>query len=180
MTTRPISLAVVGATGLVGRAVLEALPGSELELRAVKLLASQRSVGTRLEVDDDEVPVEALRDGAFRGCDVAVFCAPAEVARAWAPRAWAEGCAVIDGSAAFRAEADVPLVVPEVNAAALDGFRARGVVASPSGAVTALAVALAPLHAAAGLERIVSRASRRSPARAARRCSSSSARRPTS
>ncbi len=155
MTTRPISLAVVGATGLVGRAVLEALPGSELELRAVKLLASQRSVGTRLEVDDDEVPVEALRDGAFRGCDVAVFCAPAEVARAWAARAWAEGCAVIDGSAAFRAEADVPLVVPEVNAAALDGFRARGVVASPSGAVTALAVALAPLHAAAGLERIV-------------------------
>ncbi len=155
MTTRPISLAVVGATGLVGRALLEALPGSKLDLRAVKLLASQKSVGTRLEVDDDEVPVEALRDGAFRGCDVAVFCAPPEVARAWAPRAWAEGCAVIDGSAAFRADEDVPVVVPEVNAAALDGFRARGIVASASGSVAALAVALAPLHAAAGLERLV-------------------------
>lgn len=155
MTTRPISLAVVGATGLTGRALLEALPGPELDLRAVKLLASQRSVGTRLEVDDDEVPVEALREGAFRGCDVAVFCAPAEVARAWAPRAWAEGCAVIDMSAAFRAEDDVPVVVPEVNAAALDGFRARGIVASPGGSVAALAVALAPLHAAAGLERLV-------------------------
>ncbi len=155
MTTRPISLAVVGPTGLVGRALLEALPGSELDLRSVKLLGSPRSTGTRLEVGDDEILVEALREGAFRGCDVAVLCAPADVARAWAPRAWAEGCAVIDGSAAFRAEPDVPLVVPEVNPAAVDGFRARGVVASPSGAVTALAVALAPLHGAAGLERLV-------------------------
>jgi aspartate-semialdehyde dehydrogenase len=155
MTTRPISLAVLGATGLVGRALLEALPGSGLDLRSVKLLGSARSAGTRLEVDDDERAVEALREGAFHGCDLAVFCAPAEVARTWAPRAWAEGCVVIDGSAAFRGEADVPLVVPEVNAAALDGFRARGIVASPTGSVTALAVALAPLHAAAGLERLV-------------------------
>lgn len=153
--TRPLSLAVVGATGLAGRAVLEALPGSDLELQAVKLLASPRSAGQRLEVGDDELAVEPLREGAFRGCGVAIFCAPADVAREWAPRAWAEGCAVIDGSSAFRAEADVPLVVPEVNAAALDGFRARGVVALPRGTATALAVALAPLHAAAGLERLV-------------------------
>jgi aspartate-semialdehyde dehydrogenase len=103
----------------------------------------------------DDLRVEALRDGAFEGCDVAIFCAGADVAREWAPRAWAEGCAVVDDSPAFRGEPDVPLVVPEVNADALAGFRARGVVASPSSNAIALALALAPLRAAAGLRRVV-------------------------
>lgn len=155
MPTRPIHLALVGATGLVGRAVLEALDGSGLELASLRLLASARSAGTRLERDGDALPVAALSDGAFRGVDVAIFCAPATVASAYAPKAWAAGCAVVDGSTAFRADADVPLVVPEVNGEAAAGFRARGVVASPGASATALALALAPLHAAAGLERVV-------------------------
>lgn len=155
MPTRPLSLAVVGATGLAGRAVLDALPDAGLELRALKLLGSQRSAGTRVEVGEDELAVEPLREGALRGCDVAIFCAPADAARAWAPRARADGCAVVDLSPAFRGDPAVPLVLSEVNAAALDGLGPAGLVALPGGAAAALAVALAPLHAAAGLERLV-------------------------
>jgi len=155
MPSRPISLALLGATGLVGRTVLEVLHATDLDLADVKLFASPRSAGTRLELDGEELEVHAPKEGAFAGCDLAIFCAPPEVARAWAPKAWAEGCAVIDDSPAFRMEPDVPLVVPEVNAGALAGYRARGIVSNPSGSVTALSVALAPLHAAAGLERLV-------------------------
>lgn len=155
MKPLPISLAVVGATGTVGRTVLEVLDDLDVPLRRLRPFASPRSAGTTLSFRGDDVRVEGLREGAFRGCDVAIFCAGPEVAREWAPRAWAEGCAAVDDSPAFRAEPDVPLVVPEVNAAALAGFRARGVVASPSSNVTALALALAPLRAAAGLRRIV-------------------------
>jgi aspartate-semialdehyde dehydrogenase len=149
------SLALVGATGLVGRAVLDALAEAELDLSRLTLLASPRSKGTTLEWNEEELPVAALADGAFRGVDVAIFCTPAAVSRAWAPKAWADGCVVVDDSSAFRLEADVPLVVPEVNLAAVEGFRARGVVSNAGGAVTPLAVALEPLRAAAGLERIV-------------------------
>lgn len=155
MTTRPLNLAVVGATGLVGRAVLEALADADLPVKSLRLLGSPRAAGTRLEFDGDELPVAAVSDGAFRGVDVALLCAPAEVARALAPKAWASGCAVVDHSAAFRGEPDVPLVVPEVNPEALAGYRARGIVASPSGPVTALAVALGPIARAAGLTRLV-------------------------
>ncbi len=155
MTDRAHTFAVVGATGTIGRTVLEVLDDLDVPLRALKPFASPRSAGTTLSFRGDDVRVEALREGAFRACDVAIFCAGAEVAREWAPRAWAEGCAAVDDSPAFRAEPDVPLVVPEVNADALAGFRARGIVANPSSNVTALALALAPLRAAAGLRRVV-------------------------
>jgi aspartate-semialdehyde dehydrogenase len=151
----PITLALVGATGAVGRTVLEVLDDLDFPLRALRPFASPRSAGTTLAFRGDDVRVEGLRDGAFRGCDVAVFCAGPDVARAWAPKAWAEGCAVVDDSPAFRAEPDVPLVVPEVNPDALAGFGASGVVASPSSNATALALALAPLRAVAGLRRVV-------------------------
>jgi aspartate-semialdehyde dehydrogenase len=149
------SVALVGATGLVGRAALDALAEADLDLTRLKLLASPRSKGARIDWREEELPVEVLGDGVFEGVDVAIFCVPAEVARAWAPRAWAAGCAVVDGSPAFRLDPDVPLVVPEVNLEAAGGFRARGVVATPGCAATALALVLAPLARAAGLERVV-------------------------
>jgi len=152
---RPLSLALVGATGTIGRAVLEALDSLEVPVRRLRPIASPRSAGTTLAFRGDELRVEAPREGAFRGCDVAIFCAGRAVAQEWAPRAWAEGCAVVDDSPAFRREPDVPLVVPEVNPGALAGFRARGVVANPSAAATALALVLAPLRARAGLRRVV-------------------------
>ncbi|HTN50863.1 MAG TPA: aspartate-semialdehyde dehydrogenase [Anaeromyxobacter sp.] len=154
MPTRPLSVAVLGATGQVGRAVIEALGESALPLDALKLLASPRSAGATLEVAGEEARVAAPAEGSFRGVDLAIFCTPAEVSRAWAPRARAEGCTVVDGSPAFRQEPDVPLVVPEVNAEALAGFRARGLVASPAGPAIALSLVLAPLRAAAGLARV--------------------------
>jgi len=153
--TRPLTLAVVGATGMVGRTVLEVLDDLDVPVSSLRAFASSRSAGTTLAFRADDVRVDALREGAFRGCDVAIFCAGAAVAEEWAPRAWAEGCAVVDDSPAFRMAPDVPLVVPEVNPDALAGFRARGIVANPSTNVTALSVAIAPLRAAAGLRRIV-------------------------
>jgi aspartate-semialdehyde dehydrogenase len=152
---RPFSLALVGATGTVGRAVLDVLDDLDVPVRALRAFASPRSVNTTVAFRGDDVRVEVLREGAFRGSEVAIFCAGPDVAREWAPRAWGEGCAVVDDSPAFRMEPDVPLVVPEVNADALAGYRARGIVANPSSNVTGLAVVLAPLRAAAGLRRIV-------------------------
>lgn len=152
---RPLSLALVGATGTVGRAVLDALDDLDVPVRALRAFAGPRSANTTLAFRGDDVRVEALREGAFRSSEVAIFCAGAEVARQWAPRAWVEGCVAVDDSPAFRGEPDVPLVVPEVNAAALAGFRARGIVASPLASAIGLAVALAPLRAAAGLRRVV-------------------------
>jgi len=151
----PFTLALVGATGEVGRAALDAIDALDLPVGEVRALASARSAGQTVELRGDELRVAALSEGAFRGCDVALFCAGADVARAWAPKAWAAGCAAVDCSPAFGLEPDVPLVVPEVNGDAAAGFRARGVAASPGATATALAVALAPLHAAAGLERLV-------------------------
>jgi aspartate-semialdehyde dehydrogenase len=155
MSTRPLNVALIGATGLVGRAALEALAEAELDLGSLKLLASPRSAGARIEFADEELPVAALSDAALKGVDLALFCVPEEVARAWVPKARAAGATVVDASAAFRDDPGVPLVVPEVNAAALAAVGKGGLVASPGTTATALAVALAPLHAAAGLERVV-------------------------
>jgi aspartate-semialdehyde dehydrogenase len=155
-TPRPLTLALVGATGLVGRAALDVLDDLDVPVRSLRAVASARSAGTTVAFRGDDVRVEALREGVFEGCDVAIFCAGPDVARAWAPRAVAEGCLVVDDSPAFRMEPDVPLVVPEVNGGELAAARPpRGIVANPSSNVTALAIALAPLRAAAGLRRVV-------------------------
>ena len=151
----PLVLALVGATGTVGRTVLEVLDELDVPVKALRPFASPRSAGTTVAFRDDDLRVEALKDGVFSGCDVAIFCAGPAVSREWAARAWAEGCAVVDDSPAFRGEADVPLVVPEVNGAEAAGYRARGIVASPSSMATALALTLAPLRDAAGLRRVV-------------------------
>jgi aspartate-semialdehyde dehydrogenase len=155
MTHRPLALALVGATGAVGRAVLEVLDDLDVPVRSLRPFASPRSAGTTLSFRGDDLRLETPKPGAFQGCDVAIFCAGPDVAREWAPRAWADRCAVVDDSPAFRMEQDVPLVVPEVNPDAAAGFRARGIVSSPSSTATALAVALGPIRAAAGLRRVV-------------------------
>ncbi len=155
MSTRPVTLAIVGATGLAGRAALELLPEVELDPAELRLLASgkAREEGERLEYLDDELPVRPVSQSAFQGADVALFFVPPAVAREWAPRAWADGCAVVDDSPAFRGEPDVPLVVPEVNGAEVAGYRARGIVASPCSIATALSLALAPLVEPVGRDR---------------------------
>jgi aspartate-semialdehyde dehydrogenase len=153
MEPHPISIALLGATGAVGRAVLEVLEDLEVPVGRIRLLASARSAGQTLDFRGGPVKVEAPSDTAFTGCDVAILVAGPEASRAWGPRARAAGCLVVDGAPASRDEADVPLVVPEVNGAALEAGATWA--SSPGAIAIALALALKPLHAAAGLARVV-------------------------
>jgi aspartate-semialdehyde dehydrogenase len=149
----PMKLAVLGATGAVGREMLRMLQERGFPLAGVVVLASPRSEGVRLPFGDESVEVRAVHQGAFEGVDIALFSAGAEASRTWAPGAVAAGVTVVDNSSAFRMEPDVPLVIPEINRAALEGH--RGIVANPNcTAITAL-MAVAPLHEAAGLSKLV-------------------------
>lgn len=153
MTIRPLHLAVLGATGAVGRALVQALEESDLPVASLALLTSGHSAGAELDFRDDAFRAVAVGPGAFAGKDLAFFAAGAATSRAQLEAARAAGCAVIDLTPAFRGDADVPLVLPPLNADALAGFARRGVVAVPGPAAAQLALALAPLHRAAGVER---------------------------
>lgn len=146
-------LAICGATGAVGQDLLAVLAARQFPLRSLRLLASPRSAGTQLPFAGEMVPVEPLGADSFRGIDVAIFSAGGSVSREFAPRAVAAGAVVVDNSSAFRMDPAVPLVVPEINATALRGH--RGLIANPNCSTILLALALGPLHAAAGLEAVV-------------------------
>jgi aspartate-semialdehyde dehydrogenase len=154
MPSRPFSLALLGATGAAGRAVLEVLEDRDVPLTEVRLLATARSAGQEIDFRGEPLKVRAVAEGAFRGCDLALLCAGPEASRTWAPVARAEGALVVDDSSAFREEAGVPSVVPEVNPEALD-LATRGLVASPSSLAIALSLVLKPLQAAAGLTQVI-------------------------
>src|SRR4051812_35872573 len=115
MAPRPLHVAILGATGAVGRVILEVLEEHAFPIASLKALASERSAGQELEFAGDTIKVEKVTEQAFKGVDVAIFSPGATVSREWAPKAWAQGCVVVDNSSAFRMEKDVPLVVPEVN-----------------------------------------------------------------
>jgi aspartate-semialdehyde dehydrogenase len=143
-------LAVVGATGQVGRVMLELLSERAFPAEEVVLFATPRSAGTEI----DGRVVEALDDHTdISGFDIALFSAGAGTSRRWAPRFVEHGATVIDNSSAFRRDPDVPLVVAEVNPHALE--RHRGLIANPNCSTMQLMVALAPLHLAVGIERLV-------------------------
>ncbi|HLJ68424.1 MAG TPA: aspartate-semialdehyde dehydrogenase [Chloroflexota bacterium] len=146
-------VAVVGATGLVGRTILKVLQERQLPVDDLVALASRRSAGTRLAFGGDEVEVRALEGFAFGGVDLAFFSAGATVSREHAPPAARGAALVVDNSSAFRMDPAVPLVVPEVNARLLAGY--RGIVANPNCSTIQMAVTLQPLHQAFGLESVV-------------------------
>jgi aspartate-semialdehyde dehydrogenase len=150
---RPLRIAVAGATGALGRALVDALEDHSLPADAVRLLATPRSAGVAVPFGGEELEVEPAEEGCFRGCDLALLAVPSEAARELAPRARAEGCLAVDASAAFADDPEVPLVVPEVNPHAADELP-RGLAASPCGLGAALPLALEPLRAAAGLVRV--------------------------
>lgn len=152
MPERPLRLALVGATGAVGRAVLEVLEDHDIPVASLRPLASGRSAGGEISFQGDGLRVEEARQGSFRGCDLALLAAPAGAAATWAPVARAEGCLVVDASVAFRGDAAVPLLVPEVNPDQADRME-KGIAASACGLVPALALALRPIRDAAGLAR---------------------------
>ena len=155
MPARPVNVAVLGATGATGRALVQALEDGALSVSSLRLLASEHGAGAELEFRGEAHRVAPVRAGAFDGCHVAFFAAGAVAARAWAGPAWKAGCAVVDLSPAFRGDADVPLVLPQLRGEAVSALPARGIVAIPGPSAAQLALVLAPLRAAAGVERVV-------------------------
>jgi aspartate-semialdehyde dehydrogenase len=146
-------VAVVGATGAVGVEIVQCLERRRFPLSELRLLASARSAGRRLPFAGQEQPVQELTERAFDGVDVAIFAAGGSVSRRFAPLAVRAGSIVIDNSSAFRMQADVPLVVPEINAGEL--ARHRGIIANPNCVAVIGAMALWPLHRRNPVQRIV-------------------------
>ncbi len=147
------SIAVVGATGAVGRIVLQQLAEREFPYRRLKLLASSRTAGSEVRVGDRTITVEELQPGAFDDVDLVIASTPDEVSAEFAPWAVEAGAVVVDESGYWRMDPTVPLIVPEVNPEAVD--RHRGIIASPNCSTTQMVVALAPLHRAARVRRVV-------------------------
>ncbi len=149
------TVAVIGATGVVGKESLEILEERKFPLAGLRLFASKRSAGQTLPCQGKEWTVEELTpSGNFAGVDFAFISATDAISREWGPRLGAAGVVVIDDSAVFRMDADVPLVVPEVNAHALDRMP-RGIVSIPNCTTTPLVMALKPIHGAARVKRVV-------------------------
>lgn len=147
------SLAVVGATGAVGRIMVQLLEKSSLRFDRIKFLASRRSAGTTITFRGEKYAVEELRPEAFDGVDLAVSSTPDEVAKEFVPEAVRRGCVVVDESAAWRMDPDVPLVIPEVNPHA--AFKHKGIIASPNCSTTQMVVALKPLHDYGRVKRVI-------------------------
>jgi aspartate-semialdehyde dehydrogenase len=145
---------VVGATGLVGTEMLRVLEERAFPVDELRVYASPRSVGRRLAFAGQEVACETLRDGCFDGLDLVIVDVDDPLALEWVPRAAAAGAVVVDNSAAFRMDPGVPLVVAEVNPDDL-ASRPKGIVACPNCTAMVLITALAPLHRAAGIQRLV-------------------------
>ncbi len=148
---------VVGATGNVGREMLQILSERQFPLDEVAAVASSRSQGNIVDFGDggEELKVSNLENFDFAGWDMALFAAGSAVSKAHAPRAAAAGCTVIDNSSFYRMDPDVPLIVPEVNPEALAGYKARNIIANPNCSTAQMVVALKPLHDAAGIKRVV-------------------------
>ncbi|MFW5966676.1 MAG: aspartate-semialdehyde dehydrogenase [Persicimonas sp.] len=148
-----VDVAVVGATGAVGREMLDILEERAFPVRTLRVMASPRSAGKKLAFDGHQLEVEALTDASFEGVDIGLFSAGSSVSLEHAPRAVDQGAVVIDNTSAFRMDEDVPLVVPEVNAEEIR--TGPGIIANPNCSTIQMVVALEPLRRAVGLERVV-------------------------
>ena len=152
---RKYNVAVAGATGAVGGAMLDVLQRRDFPINELRLLASERSVGKKLKFRNREIPVGILSKDAFAGIDIALFSAGAARSLEFAPAAAAAGAVVIDNSSAFRMDKDVPLVVPEVNPHAIAQYKKKGIIANPNCSTIQMLVALKPIHDKARIKRIV-------------------------
>ena len=148
-------VAVVGATGNVGHEMLNILAEREFPADEVVAIASRRSQGTEVSFGDRTLKVKAIDTYDFRGVDICLMAAGGDVAAEWAPKIAAQGAVVIDNSSKFRMDPDVPLIVPEVNAHAISGYTKKNIIANPNCSTAQLVVALAPLHEAATITRVV-------------------------
>ena len=150
---RPRTVAIVGATGAVGAEMLKCLETSSFPTGRLRAFASERSVGRRLPFRDGEIELEALSERAFEGVDVALFASEADISKTYGEIALRSGAVVIDNSSAFRMDPSVPLVVPEVNGDLITA--GQRLYANPNCVAAIMAVALWPLHEAAGVRRII-------------------------
>ncbi|SFV13460.1 aspartate-semialdehyde dehydrogenase [Methylobacterium sp. 174MFSha1.1] len=148
-------VAVVGATGNVGREMLDILAERAFPADTVVALASRRSLGQEVSFGDKTLKVQALDQYDFSDTDICLMSAGGETSKEWSPRIGQQGCVVIDNSSAFRYDSDVPLIVPEVNADAVAGFTKKNIIANPNCSTAQLVVALKPLHEAATIKRVV-------------------------
>ena len=148
---------VVGATGNVGREILNILAERQFPLAEIAAVASPRSTGDIIDFGDSgrELKVQNIDHFDFEGWDIALFAAGSEVSKLHVPRAAAAGCTVIDNSSLYRMDPDVPLIVPEVNPEAIEGYRAKNIIANPNCSTAQMVVALKPLHDAARIKRVV-------------------------
>jgi aspartate-semialdehyde dehydrogenase len=148
-------VAVVGATGNVGREMLDILAERRFPVSEVVALASSRSLGTDVSFGDKTLKCRNLENYDFSDTDICLMSAGGSVSKEWSPKIGAQGCVVIDNSSAWRYDSDVPLVVPEVNAEAAKGFTKRYIIANPNCSTAQLVVALKPLHEKATIKRVV-------------------------
>ncbi|MEW6428737.1 MAG: aspartate-semialdehyde dehydrogenase [Thermodesulfobacteriota bacterium] len=155
MSDRKFNVAVAGATGAVGGAMLDVLERRNFPIGELRLLASERSVGKTLSFRGKEYPVQLMTKDAFAGIDIALFSAGASRSLEFGPAAAAAGAVVVDNSSAFRMDPEIPLVVPEVNAYAIAGYKKRGIIANPNCSTIQMLVALKPIRDKVGIRRIV-------------------------
>jgi aspartate-semialdehyde dehydrogenase len=150
-------IVVVGATGNVGREMLNILAERQFPIAEIAAVASPRSQGDRIDFGDTgrELKVQNIENFDFSGWDMALFAAGSGPTKIHAPRAAAAGCTVIDNSSLYRMDPDVPLIVPEVNPQAIDGYRKKNIIANPNCSTAQMVVALKPLHDAAAIRRVV-------------------------
>jgi aspartate-semialdehyde dehydrogenase len=149
-----LNVAVVGATGMVGEAMLEILAERNFPVGKLYALASERSLGKYVQFGSKNIACDVLDDHDFSDTDIALFSAGGSISAEHAPRAAAAGCVVVDNTSYFRMEEDIPLVVPEVNPEALATYAARNIIANPNCSTIQMVVALKPIYDAVGIERI--------------------------
>jgi len=149
-----INVAVVGATGMVGETMLEILSERKFPVGEIYALASERSVGKPVNFGNRELICSDLAEHDFSTTQIALFSAGGSVSAEHAPRAAAAGCVVVDNTSHFRMEADIPLIVPEVNPEALADYKGRNIIANPNCSTIQMVVALKPIYDAVGIDRI--------------------------
>ena len=148
-------VAVVGATGNVGREMLNILDERQFPVDEIVALASRRSIGTEISFGDKTLKTKDLDTFDFTGWDIALFAVGSEATKTYAPKAAASGCVVIDNSSLYRYDPDVPLIVPEVNPQAIHGYAKKNIIANPNCSPAQMVVALKPLHDRATIKRVV-------------------------
>ncbi len=148
-------VAIVGASGNVGREMLATLKERNFPISEIVALASSRSAGNEVSFGDDDLKIQDLAKYDFKGTDIVLSSAGAKVSAEFAPRATAAGAVVIDNTSHFRMDPDVPLVVPEVNPEAIADYKKKGIIANPNCSTIQMVVALKPLHDAAKIKRVV-------------------------